>query len=354
MKNIKFSVIIPLYNCEKFIIPCINSLLEQDYPDFEIVVVNDGSTDQSKEKVLSLSDERIHLISQKNQGLFHARIAGLKAASYEYCLFLDADDLLQKNTLGTLARFFQTGVECIIYKTQQFFGESPKQCEEDKGTFPDQTEFNNEKTDFLLEMLITTGKVNSIVCKAFMKNLIDVEKLSRYPRINIGEDALFSLDLLSKSHRSVYLDRPFYYYRQHENSMSHKMTEQYFQDNIFRFQKYFEEIDNRFSGNSSLYFKVDHLVIHMVLSLALNWRYKEASYSDYKRILTIVNQDTLFQTVLNRSFEKQNVTVKIILFFLKKKLYFCLFILKKIIACFEKLNRLCKGLLSQMKTKEEE
>lgn len=96
------SVIIPLYNKENTVVKTIESVLLQVYVDFEIVVVNDGSSDNSVALVHSLSDERIRIIDQKNAGVSSARNKGIEEALGEWIVFLDADDILLPNCLEML------------------------------------------------------------------------------------------------------------------------------------------------------------------------------------------------------------------------------------------------------------
>ncbi len=94
-----YSVIIPLYNKENCIAATIRSVLNQTFRDFEIIVVDDSSTDQSAFLVKQFNDPRIHLIHQKNQGVSAARNTGIRAATQKWIAFLDADDLWEKNHL---------------------------------------------------------------------------------------------------------------------------------------------------------------------------------------------------------------------------------------------------------------
>ena len=87
-----FSVVIPLYNKEKYIAETVQSVLQQTYSDFEIIVVNDGSTDTSEAIVKAIDDPRVQLISIDNSGVSVARNTGIEAASYGWIAFLDADD----------------------------------------------------------------------------------------------------------------------------------------------------------------------------------------------------------------------------------------------------------------------
>lgn len=95
-----FSIVIPLYNKAKSIVNTINSILSQTYQKFEIVVVDDGSTDSSAEKVLEIFDERIRLIRKENGGVCSARNRGIKEAKYDYIALLDADDTWDENYLN--------------------------------------------------------------------------------------------------------------------------------------------------------------------------------------------------------------------------------------------------------------
>ena len=95
------SVIIPLYNKEKQIAKTLQTVLNQTYQNFEIVIVNDGSTDRSVDEVKKFLNSRIRLINQKNGGVSAARNRGIKEAKGEYLAFLDADDIWQNNYLQT-------------------------------------------------------------------------------------------------------------------------------------------------------------------------------------------------------------------------------------------------------------
>jgi glycosyltransferase involved in cell wall biosynthesis len=95
----RFSVIIPVYNKGKQLSKTIESVLEQCFSDFEIIIINDGSTDASESIIKSFKDSRIHYIKQKNQGVSVARNTGIKAANADYIALLDADDLWKEDYL---------------------------------------------------------------------------------------------------------------------------------------------------------------------------------------------------------------------------------------------------------------
>lgn len=112
-----FSVVIPLYNKELSIANTIQSVLDQTYQDFEIVVVNDGSTDRSAEIVEQINDPRIRLVHQKNQGVSAARNTGIKEAKREWIAFLDGDDLWTENHLEEASKMIGKYPNQYLYAT---------------------------------------------------------------------------------------------------------------------------------------------------------------------------------------------------------------------------------------------
>lgn len=111
------SVVVPLYNKQESISNTIKSVLDQSFQDFEIVVVDDGSTDESAIKVNNIQDPRIRLISQNNQGVSAARNKGIKEAKYEWIAFLDGDDLWEKNHLEEITKMMNIYPDDKVFVT---------------------------------------------------------------------------------------------------------------------------------------------------------------------------------------------------------------------------------------------
>ena len=105
----KISVIVPVYNVEKYLSECLDSVLSQDEKDIEVICVNDGSTDKSLEilKEYKEKDDRIIIVTQDNKGLAEARNSGLNVAKGEYIFFLDSDDKMRE---GTLSKLYSTAI----------------------------------------------------------------------------------------------------------------------------------------------------------------------------------------------------------------------------------------------------
>lgn len=112
-----FSIVIPLYNKEKQIANTIKSVQNQTFQEFEIVIVNDGSTDNSANIVKQINDKQIRLINQPNGGVSSARNTGIKNASSEYIAFLDADDEWREDYLETIFNMINQYPECDVFAT---------------------------------------------------------------------------------------------------------------------------------------------------------------------------------------------------------------------------------------------
>ncbi|HHX71152.1 MAG TPA: glycosyltransferase family 2 protein [Gallicola sp.] len=119
-----FSVVIPLYNKELSISNTIQSVLNQTFQDFEIVVVNDGSTDNSLQVVEKINDSRIRIINKPNGGVSSARNRGIKEAKYDWIAFLDGDDLWIDNHLETLKDMIETNPADKVFTTSFIFSDN--------------------------------------------------------------------------------------------------------------------------------------------------------------------------------------------------------------------------------------
>ena len=128
-----FSVIIPLYNKEQSISNTIQSVLNQAFQKFEIVVVNDGSTDNSVERVKEFEDPRIRIIDKRNGGVSSARNRGIEEAKYEWIAFLDGDDLWKENHLETLSQMIK------MYPDDKVFTTSFVRSNQEEPVFKDNT-----------------------------------------------------------------------------------------------------------------------------------------------------------------------------------------------------------------------
>lgn len=152
-----FSVVIPLYNKELSIKNTIQSVLNQTYQDFEIIVINDGSTDNSAKIVESISDDRIRLVNQSNQGVSAARNCGIRVAINQWVAFLDGDDLWKDNHLEEINKMINLFPDEKVYVTSFKYSDERRMFR-----YPRKNtifEIDNYFKEALKESLIWTGVV---------------------------------------------------------------------------------------------------------------------------------------------------------------------------------------------------
>ena len=219
----KFSVIIPVYNVEQYLVECIDSIMNQTYRDFEVVLVDDGSKDGSGaicDKYATQSPDKVFVYHKINQGALVAREYGIKKASGEVVLFVDADDCLRNDALQLLEqKFKEHDCDLILfnYSTSSNYGGGASLF-----PFTDMQIFEGTDKLILYELLITTRKLNNLCIKAVKSNLlVDLKDYQDVSFVKSGEDLLMSIPILSNANRILYIDEVLYFYRQREGSIVH-------------------------------------------------------------------------------------------------------------------------------------
>lgn len=253
--EMKFSIIIPVYNVEEYLIECLNRVYDQNYDDYEVVLVDDGSTDKSGQ----ICDEfvRIHkntkVIHKNNQGLISARREGYKNATGDYIVNCDSDDYLELDTLSSLNKVIVEGnPDLIIYNSYLAY-------ENYKEIF-----FNNIFTEGFIEdksqvydKLLLTHQINSLCMKAYKRGIVDYEQnYTEYFKCNYGEDLLQSVPLVLKAEKIFYLNKQLYNYR-----MKSGMTTKY--NNI------------QYWSNKAVYFRLRELMSGLDIE---DFEYKISKY----------------------------------------------------------------------------
>ncbi|MBQ6289852.1 MAG: glycosyltransferase family 2 protein [Clostridia bacterium] len=216
----KFSIIIPVYNTEKYLDEAVQSVLNQTESNYEILLVDDGSTDNSGvicDKWV-LYDERIKAFHQENKGQLAAREYGLKKASGEYIIFLDSDDMLDCDALSVIDDAFSTyNADCVIYGYRKLEDGVIISGSADK----EKVVLND--VNALYNKILSDSAYNSMCRKAFRRELIYRADNYDFYHLRHGEDLVQSLIILYKCKTVVFLSRVLYIYRIISTSISHNM-----------------------------------------------------------------------------------------------------------------------------------
>lgn len=207
------SVIVPVYNVAEYVDSCLKSLLGQTYKDIEIVVVDDGSTDNTPEVCSEMSrrDPRIRVINQPNRGVSAARNKGVSEARGEYVCFVDGDDIAHPKMVERLVRSLKSAhadVACAGYEWfTSHYVPVDLPLESASCTFSAQAACSE-----LLYQRIPNGPVAKLFPRVVLADVPFLESL------RVGEDLLMNFDVFSRSAQVVVLEEPLYGYRQREGS----------------------------------------------------------------------------------------------------------------------------------------
>lgn len=261
------SIIIPVYNAAKFLDQTITSCLKQDYPHLEIILINDGSTDDSKiicEKYqktsVATTSSSILFFDRPHQGVSTTRNFGLDHFSGEYFCFLDADDLLAENFISTLyALAKENDLNYITSGYQRFVGNFPTsepqnpasaKSSKEKPRKPKSTKSSREslriydKSDFYKQLLDLNSGYNFCHMKLFKKSLRHI----RFDEsLSVAEDALYNFKILNELNSFGATSAPLYLYRVHQNSTVRTFSEDYAE----KYRKSLQKIRNYLQENQS-------------------------------------------------------------------------------------------------------
>ncbi len=240
----KVSVIIPMYNAEPYIRQCIRSVISQTWENLEILVINDGSTDQGPRicEELGRIDGRIRILTQKNRGVSTARNRGIKEADGEYIFFLDSDDMIHPCLIEALVRGaerFQAGMTFCGYvrlddrqMEERLIRASKKACAAGWETA------EQKKTEEWFHIGFER-ELSGIGGKMIRRDCIGRQRF--YERLASGEDTIFLYDLCRRQVRLAFADVGWYYYRIHSDSVTHS----YDMSSIRQKLRVYERIRNR-------------------------------------------------------------------------------------------------------------
>ena len=226
-----FSIIVPVYNVETYLRECIDSILEQEYKDYELILVDDGSKDNSGCicDEYAQKDERITVIHQENAGQAVARNTGTSVAKGEYIVYLDSDDYIcDKNFLLKLAEKTKHDTDVILYGYKKFF-EKSQTFGKDICQYPN---VQGKTPNCVMKELLTADMYDGCPWnKTVKKSFLDENKIAFVPKM-ISEDSDWFLQVVTKAKTYDNINEAFVVYRQREGSTSHAPKVKSLTDNI--------------------------------------------------------------------------------------------------------------------------
>ena len=224
----RFSIIIPAYNAERELAGSVASVQAQTFSDWEIVLVDDGSTDGTQALCARLSQTcgKLRVLRQENRGQLLARQAGIAAAGGDYCVFLDADDALLPECLQTLHEALRRNDEPDMAIYSFYYEEAHGERRPAAPLFETERCFSGEEKQTLYRCFLTGTGLNNVWTKAVKRTVFDGDfpDYAAFAGLRCGEDRLHAMGMATNAARIVYLPAPLIRYRLLPGSVTRRYT----------------------------------------------------------------------------------------------------------------------------------
>lgn len=296
----RFSILIPVYNVEKYLSQCINSVLSQTFSDYEIILVNDGSTDSSYSicEEYSKRDTRIRYFCKENEGLLLTRRYSLKLALGEYILFLDSDDYWDPNLLEELDRIItnKPSLDLILFRFRRVSDQGVV-LYDDNGIFHDGEVFDKYTKNIFLKEFVSSSRLNTLWSKCTKRNIIDIEKDYSSFKDKKGEDLLQSISIIRNANSIYYCDKVLMSYRLSSSGRGRNFKAKYIYDfEIVREYVYsilleMEAVESVLSSFAYSYIRGISHYLYLYAQVA-------PSYNKYESVLEDINSFNIYKSAI--------------------------------------------------------
>lgn len=292
----KISIIVPMYNSEKYIGRCLNSLINQTYYNIEIIVIDDGSTDTSYSKVKAFDDQRIRLYSKKNGGVSSARNLGLQSATGDLIMFVDADDYVDLKMVEMLVNEVDDlDSSFLVCNNYELYDNRI-----DKRVIVDNNRQSQSITKVDMIELIATGRAGLVCSKLVSRKVITDHQIIFDEKIKVGEDQLFFLQVAQYCSNFKYINECLYYYdRRNETSATISYQKDLSSNFIYLHQKVKEILNQTLIDKVVIQTLLDDKVFSMFLHCLQN-EIRNVSILNLRTFYLNVKENMIrFSTLIN-------------------------------------------------------
>jgi glycosyltransferase involved in cell wall biosynthesis len=298
---IKISIVIPVFNAEQYLKPCIDSLINQSLKEIEFIFVNDGSIDSSQKIIESYGakDARIKLINQENKGVSAARNAGIAIAKGSYLAFVDGDDFIKPDFLEQLySTAIQYGAQII---TSNFNTQLDGKIICSKPIFETNKVFSAaEIKQQIVPFFVEQDLMNTACNKLYNKELIQSNNIVFPVGVTNGEDGLFNIQAFYKCDTAYFLDYNGYFYREVSGSATRNFKKNdYFKMALEKFELDYSQFGIEFKAQNIRLLKSKRLINNLVslIHIGLDSN-NEMSFKDKKKSITNMISNATVQQVI--------------------------------------------------------
>lgn len=279
----KITIVVPIYNLEKYLDKCLDSIKSQSYKDFEVLLIDDGSTDNSKEicDFYVNEDFRFKYFYQKNSGVSKARNLGLKNAQGKFITFIDGDDFLHVDHLKNMVDGMNYGQLAISGRNNIYQNKVQDSFKEDKDIVLDKKQ--------LIDEILKPGIIYSFPWnKMYLTKIIRDNQITFDESLDYGEDLVFNMEYLLKVDGGVLKKNATYNYVYRKNSVSRMMSKKTLQKrvtDIFAIKRTIQMLPPDFMVEKNFLYKRIIVEGARYFRLMVTYQFDRAFVDDYKAIL---------------------------------------------------------------------
>ena len=301
------SIIVPIYNAEKYLNKCIDSLVNQTKKELEFILVNDGSTDSSEDIIKSYKDKRIKYFKNKNQGIGKTRNFGIDKATGKYLMFLDSDDYLDINACEKLYnKAIKEKSDLVVFDFYRV-----------EDTLKEVT-INNFKSSSLKENPNLLLDINLGPCNKLIKRELIDKSNTRFNEELKYEDTPFVTEIIKNANKISKLNEYLHYYVIHSNSETTVRDERVFDiikiidiiRNQYTNEKYMEDIVNKLTVRTFTNYTIQQRVQK---DLKVGMKFIDEAFSYMKKNIPNYKNNKYYETrgILRRTIEKNKFITKV-------------------------------------------
>lgn len=341
----KFSIIVPIYNMEKYLEQCIKSVISQSFTDYELLLIDDGSNDKTSTICKKYENEKIKYIYQKNSGVSVARNTGIKKSKGKWIIFIDPDDWIEKDYLYEFNERITDDIDIIICDD---YVEFPKKTIKNN-IYKENFTFANKEKNILLMQFFSKNKSEYFPqnhdCsapwgKAYRKSLITKNNLIFEPELKRAQDKIFNLYAFRYSNKILYFQKCLYHYRMNPNSTWGKYSNEVSND-LIKLYKHMRKYINTYEKNNNEFMDAyyEKVVISINTIFRQKYFHKDCKIKYLKKhelIKEELNQQTFYEALKKVNLKSLSIEEQVFTILVKYKMYYLcglLINLRRILLC---------------------
>ena len=299
----KVSVIVPIYNSEKYIDRCVRSIVNQTFEDIEILLINDGSTDNSINRLYELQkmDSRIRVIDKENSGVSDTRNLGVAKAKGKYVQFIDSDDYIDSEMIkNTLEEIERENADIIV--TGLFLDiESRGELSSTVQSFEDEICIDKKQIGEGVLKRLNGTYINSPINKLYKKSIIEQNNIIMDKNISLGEDLLFNIQYFSYCTKVIFKQKSYYHYFM---QVSDNLTFKFRDNKLELMKKLYDECKSfllKCELSSECLIELNNIFIKWMYSCYIDLNNKTCPFSKKEKIKYIKASVSKYQDIISNT-----------------------------------------------------